>query len=209
MRYWPRRAVCGFPGAVGRGGMRVPNRTLGAAPWSWAFWCAVCEAATDVGVGVGRGIVHILAEKASTRPIIPTAAEVRPPSQSAACEAATDVRAGVGLRFDPVLAEKASTRPVTPCAAEVRPPSQNTTCEAATDIRVCAGRGINEMLAEKASTSTAIPYTAEVRPTSQTRLARRQPSGASAQEAGEMKCWQKRPAPDPFPKPPPRSNSHP
>ena len=40
-----------------------------------ASWCAMCEAATDAGVQVARGVDEIQAEKARTTRVIPCAAE--------------------------------------------------------------------------------------------------------------------------------------
>jgi len=40
-----------------------------------------CEAATDVGVAVRRGIVHVKAEQARAGAIIPCSADVAPSSQ--------------------------------------------------------------------------------------------------------------------------------
>ena len=169
---------------------------------------ADCEAATDVCSRIGRSVIHVLAEKASTSRLAPITAEVRPSPQARIARR----QPMLVLALDAGLARFWQKRPARAALSHVPPRKvyiPSTFCEAATDVGIREGRGLYPILAEKASTSRFTIVTAEVRPSSQVRIARRQPSQVAALLAGLSRFWQKRPARAASVQLPPRLTLHP
>ena len=132
---------------------------------------ANCEAATDIRIGVGRGIIQIAGEKARTNAIIPLRAEYRLASQKwgrghARPPGATGHPGPV--RVSPVLVPGAERRSqVAHCPALREDPASGANCEAATDTGIGIGRRVLQIAGEKARTNAIIPISAEVRLASQ------------------------------------------